>query len=82
MQNILREESYLISECLDISSQEKVLGIVQQILISDQSQRILNHSHFETFMKENRIDDLKRLNTLFNRVIASTEVESGGIEQE
>jgi len=68
VQNILKSESTLVRECLDVSTHEALLSIIQDLLIADQSQRLLNHPDFELFMKESRIEDLKRLNSLFTAV--------------
>jgi len=72
---ILKEESERVNECLDVSTHDKLMEVIQELMITQNAQRILHHSNFEQFIAEERTDDLKRIFNLFKIVEDKKEEE-------
>jgi hypothetical protein len=66
--HILSKEKSLIVECLDTCTLDSLISSVKDILITQVSMQILNHKDFQTFMEQERIEDLQRIFDLFSLV--------------
>ena len=49
---LLRTESERVYECLDVSTHDRLIERIQQLLIVDGSRKILHHPDFQTFIQD------------------------------
>lgn len=52
VEDIMVKEANIVKECLDVSTLDELLFAIRDIMITQVSMQILNHTHFQQFMEE------------------------------